>query len=231
VFTRKLTPKEIKVVEKVIDFVKDKHAKEEGHDYSHVLEVTRFAIEVGTKIKQPADPFVVLCSALLHDMGRINAPDGRFHGIDGASRAEEFLESLIEDHYIIDLITRAIVRHSPQSMIPPETTEEKILFDADALDRLGVMGMIRGIMGKHGSVRYIVEDRITKRMADYDKLNFKESKIIGKDLHKQTIWLVKTLKKYLAKRAEEIHEISSYKAILHEENWGMFQKGRKKPRK
>lgn len=212
VFERKLTKSEIKIIEKIIDFVKDKHQRAEGHDYSHVLEVCKNAMEISKKIKQPVNPFVLLCGALLHDIGRVDGSE-LFHGIDGASRAEEFLESLIEDHTIIDKIERVIVRHSPGSMVSPESIEEKVVFDADTIERLGFMGMIRGIMGKKGTMEFILEDRIAKRLADYDKLFFKESRQLAKAAHKETIAVVKSIRKALKKRLAEIHEIETYRAL------------------
>jgi hypothetical protein len=32
--------------------------------------------------------------------------------------------------------------------VAPESVEEKIVFDADGLDRLGAMGLLRGFIGK-----------------------------------------------------------------------------------
>ena len=100
VFKRKLYPEEIRIIERIVDFVKDKHHRAEGHDYSHVLEVCRLSIEIGKKIKQQVDPFVLMCGALLHDIGRINAPNGLFHGLDGAARANELLKAYINDEKV-----------------------------------------------------------------------------------------------------------------------------------
>lgn len=213
-FKRKLTSKEIKIIEKIIRFVEKKHHKCEGHDYSHVLEVCKHSIEIARRIKEPVNPFTLICGALLHDIGRLNAPTGEFHGIDGGARAEEFLESLIEDIKVIRNITKIVVRHTPTSMIQPQSTEEKVVYDADALERLGFMGMIRGIMDKKGTIEEIIEDRIAKRLKDYDKLFFKESRILGKNLHKETLSTVKSLRSHLGRRMSDIREIESYKLIL-----------------
>ncbi len=212
-FKRKLTPEEIKIIEEIILFVEDKMQECEGHDYSHVLEVCKFSIEIGKHIKEEVDPFVLICGALLHDIGRVGAVATEFHAIDGGSRAEEFLESLIECHEIIDKIERVVVRHSYRSMIPPETPEEKIVFDADDIERLGFMGMMRGIMGRHGSLEKIIEDRITKRVADFSKLHYKESRKIGEKLHNDTLEIVHKLRLELKKRLRDIKEIESYRIL------------------
>ena len=58
-FTRNLTEDEIAIVRKIEVFVRDKHDKLQSHDYSHVLAVTQYAIEIGQRIPDPVDPFVV----------------------------------------------------------------------------------------------------------------------------------------------------------------------------
>ncbi|MFH1063557.1 MAG: HD domain-containing protein, partial [Candidatus Woesearchaeota archaeon] len=186
-FKRKLYPEELKIIEHIVDFVKDKHHRAEGHDYSHVLEVCRLSIEIAREIKDSVDPFILLSGALLHDIGRINAPNGLFHGIDGAARANELLKSYIDDERVSMSIQRVIVAHTPESMIPPRTPEEKVVFDADTIERLGFMGMVRGIMGKSGTMEDIIDDRIHKRLADYDKLYYRTSQKMAKKAYKETI--------------------------------------------
>ncbi|MBW2968002.1 HD domain-containing protein [Candidatus Woesearchaeota archaeon] len=213
VFKRKLYPEEIKIVERIVDFVKDKHHRSEGHDYSHVLEVCRLSIEIAHKVKDPVDPFILMCGALLHDIGRINAPNGLFHGVDGAARANELLKNYINDEKTSMAIQNVIVRHTPESMISPQTPEEKVVFDADTIERLGFMGMVRGLMGKSGTMEEIIEDRVHKRLHDYNKLYYPVSKKMSKKAYKETIAVSKTLKKDLVKRTKEINEISTYKLI------------------
>jgi len=215
-FTRKLTKKEMSVLEKVINFVSEKHMKQCGHDYSHVLEVCRWAIEIGNKIKEPIDPFITVCGALLHDIGRIGAEDGSFHGIDGGARAEEFLECLIEDEETVRKIAKLVVRHTPTSMILPRSVEEKVVCDADGIERLGLMGMVRGIMNKKGSMAYIIKDRIRKRLGDFDKLFFKESKELAEPYYRETLAIVESLEKALEKRLEQIEQIDSFQLIREE---------------
>ncbi|MBW2984600.1 HD domain-containing protein [Candidatus Woesearchaeota archaeon] len=216
VLKRKLSKEEEKVLEKVIEFVEEKHHRAEGHDYSHVLEVCKHSIEIARKIKEPVDPFVLLAGALLHDIGRVGAKSGMFHGIDGAARAEEFLESLIKNTATIHRITRIIVRHTPTSHIPPKSTEEKVVSDADTIERLGFMGMIRGIMGKKGTMEFIIEDRVHKRLGDYDRLFFSVSKKMAFPHYKETMNMSNTLKRKLKERLGEIKEIESYKLIKEE---------------
>lgn len=213
VFKRKLKPGEIRIVEYIVDFVKDKHHRAEGHDYSHVLEVCRLSIEIAKRIRPQVDPFILICGALMHDIGRINAPNGLFHGLDGAARANELLKSYIDDEEVSRQIQGIIVKHTPESMIPPKSPEEKVVFDADTIERLGFMGMVRGLMGKSGTMEDIIEDRVHKRLHDYNKLYFDVSRRMARKAYRETITVSKTLKKDLAKRKKEIHEITSYRMI------------------
>jgi hypothetical protein len=68
-------------------------------------------------------------------------------------------------------------------MIPPETPEEKIVADADTLDRLGLMGLLRGFMGKTGeSMDEIMNRYMNKRKHDFEKLHFEFSRQLGDKL-------------------------------------------------
>lgn len=212
VFSRRLTKKELNIIKKIVALV-ERHQRAEGHDYSHVLEVTRWSIKIAERIKENVNPFILICGAALHDIGRINNPYSPMHGLEGGAIAEEFLESFIDDRMVIDRIEKIIIRHSPTSMIPPKAVEEKIVFDADAIERLGFMGLIRGIMGKTGTIQYIVEDRINKRLKDYDKLFFEESKKLAQPYQEETEKVAKSLSKKLSKRVKEVDELISEKYI------------------
>ncbi|MFH1063550.1 MAG: HD domain-containing protein [Candidatus Woesearchaeota archaeon] len=213
VFKRKLDVDEIEVIEHIVDFVKEKHHRSEGHDYSHVLEVCRLSIEIAKKIPDQIDPFVLMCGALLHDIGRINAPNGLFHGLDGAARANELLKAYTNDETVSRQVQNIIIRHTPESRVPPQAPEEKVVFDADTIERLGFMGMVRGLMGKSGTMEEIIDDRVHKRLLDYAKLYYPVSRRMSKKAYKETVAVSKTLKQDLVKRAKEIHEITSYKLI------------------
>jgi uncharacterized protein len=206
-FERKLTRKEVELIQEIETFIKDKHGQAQGHDYSHVLQVTRYAIQIAETIPDEVNPFILICGALLHDIGRIGTITGMLHGLRGATIADEYLESTWVGSDVRKKISRIITRHTPTSMIPPMSIEEKIIYDADALDRLGLMGMLRGIMGKSGSIESILTDRMQKREGDYDKLYFEESQRIGDRLQAKTIEVINRFRGALDKRAEQIAHI------------------------
>ena len=112
-------------------------------------------------------------------LGKTNNVFSHIHGLFGGSLAEEFLDGLQVSSKNTDLICRAIVRHTPTSYIPPETALEKVIYDADTLDRLGLMGLLRGFIGKSGSMDEIMTKYMKRRLDDYDKLNFEYSRELG----------------------------------------------------
>ncbi len=67
-FSRNLTEKEIEMTGIIEGFVREKHAHSIGHDYSHIIEVTRRAIEIAQMLSEPVDPFILICGALFHDL-------------------------------------------------------------------------------------------------------------------------------------------------------------------
>ena len=107
----------------------------------------------------------------------------------------------------VEKITSIIVRHTPTSMIPPETVEEKIVYDADTLDRLGWMGVLRGLLGKKGSIDDIFNYVIKRRRADYDKLHFSISRELGKEDHEDLEFLISRMEKALEKRNKGLKDI------------------------
>ena len=121
-FERKLTDKEVTLINKIIRFIEQKHSGSEGHDYSHVLEVARYSIQIGERISDKVAPFILIVGALFHDIGRVDAPSGQLHGLLGGGIAQEFLKTTWVDHEKIDKICRIVVRHTPTSMLPPEVT-------------------------------------------------------------------------------------------------------------
>ena len=206
-FERNLTRKEFEIIQQIEGFVREKHRREEGHDYSHVLAVTDYVIEIAQAIPEEVDAFVVICGALFHDIGRVGTHTGTLHGLRGATIAREYLEAIGISPDIRDKITRIVARHTPTTRQAPETIEEKIVYDAVAVDRLGLMGMLRGLMGKEGSTQNILQDRIQKRLADYGKLHFEASRRIGEKLHQETLQVAQSFGAALEGRNEEITRI------------------------
>ncbi|MBD3350726.1 MAG: HD domain-containing protein [Candidatus Lokiarchaeota archaeon] len=214
VFSRQLTSKEIEILIRFQEFVKHAHAESDSHDYSHVLTVTRNAIKIAKKIDEPVDPFICIASALLHDIGKSKPVFSHIHGLLGGAIAEEFLEGCNVPAKMRDKICRAVIRHTPTSMIPPETTVEKVIFDADCLDRLGLMGLIRGFVGKTGSMEEILSTYLVKREKDYATLHFEISKELGEWKQQELEGFIPFIQKRLEDRMSSIKDIFKKENLL-----------------
>jgi uncharacterized protein len=201
-FKKKLSKREVEIIREIESLVRDKHDTLQGHDYSHILAVTHYTIEIAKRIPDPVDPFVMLCGALFHDIGRVGTQTGRLHGLRGAAIADEYLRAIGIDAEAREKIVRIVVRHTETSMLPPETIEEKVVFDADDLDRLGLVGMLRGMMvgAVHRSMEDIIENRLEKRKKDYERLHFEASRELGRDLYDETLKLIDFIQNSLNQR-------------------------------
>lgn len=208
-FSRKLTAEEVAIIHNIEVFVRDKHDKLQGHDYSHILAVTHYAIEIAQRIPEPVDPFVVICGALFHDIGRVGTITGRLHGLRGATITEEYLKAIDIDTDTREQIVGIVVRHSETSMLPPKTISEKVVYDADDLDRLGLMGMLRGMMvgGKEWSMDDIINNRLEKRKKDFERLHFEVSRELGRELYEETLQIIDIIRKSMNKRWKEIKHL------------------------
>ncbi|MFX1511915.1 MAG: HD domain-containing protein [Promethearchaeota archaeon] len=213
-FTRSLTKNEIDILLNIQEFVRRIHADSDSHDYSHVFMVTRVSIMIAKQIEDPVDPFICIAGALLHDIGKANPTFSEFHGLFGGSIAEEFLDGLGIDHEIRDRVCRVVIRHTPTSNISPVTPEEKIVYDADTLDRLGLMGLLRGFIGKEGSMQEILQTYMKKRQTDYDKLNYEVSRQLGMGEVQELEGFSAVIQKRLDDRMKSIEDIFEKEGII-----------------
>jgi len=106
-----------------------------AHGWNHTERVYNLCIKIGEK--EGADLEVLKLAALLHDIG-INR-DRKNHEKVSAEMTKDILQgySKLED------VLYCIESHRFSKGIVPKTLEAKILQDADRLDVLGAMGIIR----------------------------------------------------------------------------------------
>jgi len=113
----------------------------------HVERVVALAERLARE--EGADLEVVKVAALLHDIGRGEEARSRgrvCHARYGAELARKILEEEGLPPDFIERVVRAIRRHRFRGKEPPETIEEKVLFDADKLDSLGAVGIGRAFL-------------------------------------------------------------------------------------
>ncbi|MCF7910700.1 HD domain-containing protein [Candidatus Pacearchaeota archaeon] len=117
-----------------------------GHDYSHIKRVIKNALLI---IKEPNINYNVLLAAiLLHDISYKNKPS-KTHNIESAEIAKKILPKYGFEKNIINKIYHAIINHcrgsKPHDPVEKLSYEAKVLYDADVLDALGAVGIIRMI--------------------------------------------------------------------------------------
>jgi len=118
-----------------------------SHDWEHTQRV--FAMAVRLAEKEGADTGIVKAAALLHDVARgaEDASGGRVcHAEKGAEMSREILKSLGYDGVQIEKIAHCIEAHRFRNSKEPQTTEAKVIFDADKLDSIGAVGIGRAFL-------------------------------------------------------------------------------------
>ncbi|MBP1738460.1 MAG: metal-dependent phosphohydrolase [Deltaproteobacteria bacterium] len=130
----------------------------EVHARDHVLRVLRRCIRLGEKLG--ADMEVLVAAVYLHDLGRHYIAD-KVHGALSAQKAEPVLERIHFPQEKRDAVLHAIRVHDVASCPEHRTTlESKILYDADKIDTLGVVGVLRYIRHFYGKkpIDYMLDD-------------------------------------------------------------------------
>lgn len=114
-----------------------------GHDWSHVERVLASCAAIGREVG--ADLGVLLPAALLHDV--VNRPkDDPRRSLASREAADAARPVLAEAGYEEEEIARIgaiILEHSYTLGRPPSSAESAVLQDADRLDALGAVGILR----------------------------------------------------------------------------------------
>ncbi len=117
-----------------------------AHGRSHIERVLRMAKEIGKR--EGANLKIIDLAAILHDIfenREAHSNIGGFrHEIEGSKEARKILTGLGASSSTIDAVCHCIESHRKRSgRIEPQTIEAKCLFDADKLDCIGAIGIIR----------------------------------------------------------------------------------------
>lgn len=143
-----------------------------AHDLAHVQRVVKTATEL--LAEEGGDREVVNAAAWLHDCVSLpkNHPERSQSSIMAGKKAESFLYSIDFPETKIDNVVHAIEAHSYSGEIKPETTEAKIVQDADRLDALGAIGIARCLMigGKLDRPLYQPEDPFCEKREPDDSV-------------------------------------------------------------
>ncbi|MGD0231345.1 MAG: HD domain-containing protein [Syntrophorhabdales bacterium] len=130
----------------------------DSHALDHILRVWDRCILLGEGLD--ADMEVLVAAAYLHDVGRHYLAD-RAHGALSAQKAAPMLERINFPEHKRESALHAIRVHDVSAKPAERTTiESKILYDADKMDAMGVIGVLRYIRQIYGkrSIDFILED-------------------------------------------------------------------------
>ena len=116
------------------------------HDFDHILRVYRTAEKIA--LAEGADLEIVRAAALLHDVEGSggNQAVRALHQHASAEFAAEILRAEGWSAERIAAVQHCIRAHRfRDASEPPQTLEAKIIFDADKLDAIGAIGLVRVI--------------------------------------------------------------------------------------
>jgi len=124
-------------------------AGEIGHDYKHVDRVRRRALQIG-RLEGYPHPDRVEAAALLHDIGLVHGRE--HHGEVGADMAAAFLRQ--EQEFSEEAIHEIVEAIRCHDSLEGKGSLAHILRDADILDMLGPVGLMRAFTSKAGMPEY-----------------------------------------------------------------------------
>ena len=116
-----------------------------AHNLDHVMRVYNLCLMI-SKYEENVDLDILIPSALLHDIARVEESEDKTgkidHAVLGSEIAGNILKDLEYDEETIGKIKHCILTHRFRTGNEPETIEAKILFDSDKLDAIGAIGAI-----------------------------------------------------------------------------------------
>jgi uncharacterized protein len=165
-----------------------------AHSYEHVDRVLKIATLLAKEEK--ADLELVQVGALLHDLGRAL---GQPHNEIGAKLAREALERTKYPKERSEKVAKIILHHPLDFRERLETSEEKIVWDADKIDLLGAVGIARGF---HWCGNRTFEDTVKLAFEVYTPiytmLNTTTARRIARKRNEETISFLSALEKELS---------------------------------
>jgi len=123
--------------------------QDSAHDKEHIYRVLYHALIIAQTEKN-IDYDVLIAACLLHDIGRKEQYENPklCHAAVGSEKAYAFLTG---SGFAVDFakkVCHCIKTHRYRKSCPPESTEAKILFDADKIEAAGAMGIVRTLIYK-----------------------------------------------------------------------------------
>jgi uncharacterized protein len=143
------------------------HYHDLAHGWDHVRRVYELALHIAER--ENADRFIVGLASLMHDLGRTVEDGHNGHHADlSITLADNLLRTYQVPLTLQDAIKHAIIAHSFSKGITPDTLEACVVRDADRLDALGAVGIMRwGIVSEQRRTPtlqpYCLDDPLAER--------------------------------------------------------------------
>nr|HDO80376.1 HD domain-containing protein [Candidatus Bathyarchaeota archaeon] len=166
-----------------------------AHGWDHMKRVLTCSTRLA--LKYDADVEAVRLASILHDAGR--GKDEARHAEIGVSVARSLLEGRIPEERL-EKVIKAILSHHTDHPERLTSLEEKILWDADKVDALGLLGLAR-CLKEAGWKGETIQDAIGHLERDTENfartMHFKETKRLAKVKVKWSIRFIKRLRREL----------------------------------
>ena len=150
--------RDTQILSRLYDEVKRRFAgiDDVAHGWEHVKRVYDLAERIARQ--ENADMFVVGAAALLHDLGRAASPEIALDAAEHHADLSVLLAKvLLKEQFVSqerqEAILHAILAHSFSRGVEPRTLEARIVRDADRIDALGAIGILRWAIT--GAVRHV----------------------------------------------------------------------------
>ncbi len=153
--------------QRIREFTNKEMLKEQFSGTDHLERAFEWCQKIGTE--KNAEMEILLTAALLHDIGL--TVDRKTHYEAGLPKAKAFLEELGFNKKEIPRILHVIEAHSRYGGPEPQSLEAEILQDVDAIEYVGAVGLVRGIVralnngsfsGKVEEAPGVIDDLIKK---------------------------------------------------------------------
>lgn len=131
-------------IQKLISLVKPYYkSPDPAHDWAHIGRVSRTAQELAAGL--PINENCVVAAVYCHDLINLpkDHPERKKASTLSAEEARPLLKEAGFSEDEIALISQAVIEHSFSKGLKPSSVEAQILQDADRLDALGAIGILR----------------------------------------------------------------------------------------
>ena len=174
-------------IEKLDSFAREHMSKSDAgaHAYDHVKRVYKIALRLGQELG--ADMRVLGAAALLHDVGRAYEKEKRIsHSILSGEMSVDILREIGYSEEEIEKVKDAIRTHRFSERFSPTSPEGEILSDADKLDAIGAIGIVRAIAqatARGDGIEAFLKHADEKLLKLHEMMHSAEAKKLAKTRH------------------------------------------------